>query len=117
MAQYGGSPSMAAQILQQQQQAGMDMSGNGPDTTMAGMTGMNPLAMGTFDQSFNNVPQDLWRMPMTLEWDWADMTGFTGLASNGYEDGISMNGVLPDFANGAQGTSGMNMNAMNGGHR
>ncbi|KAH7135551.1 fungal-specific transcription factor domain-containing protein [Dendryphion nanum] len=121
MAQFGGSPSMAAQILQQQQQqqqqGGMSMGTNGPDTTMAGMTGMTPLAMGTFEQNFNNVPQDLWRMPMTLEWDWADMTGFTGLASNGYEDGISMNGVLPDFTHGAQGTSGMNMNTMNGGHR
>lgn len=22
------------------------------------------------------VPQDLWQMPMTLDWDWADMTGY-----------------------------------------
>jgi len=29
--------------------------------------GMN----GSFQQPF--VPQDLWQMPMTLEWDWADM--------------------------------------------
>lgn len=29
--------------------------------------------MNTFQQPF--VPQDLWQMPMTLEWDWADMTG------------------------------------------
>lgn len=27
----------------------------------------------TFDQPF--VPQDLWQMPMTFEWDWADVTG------------------------------------------
>lgn len=27
----------------------------------------------SFQQPF--VPQDLWQMPMTLEWDWADMTG------------------------------------------
>jgi hypothetical protein len=87
---------------------------------MGGMNGgMNPLAMngnagmnGGFDQTFGNVPHDLWRMPMTLEWDWADMTGFTG-----YEDGISMNGVLPDFSQGSQGTSGMNMNAMGGGRQ
>lgn len=26
----------------------------------------------SFQQPF--VPQDLWQMPMTLEWDWADMT-------------------------------------------
>jgi hypothetical protein len=78
---------------------------------MGGMNGMNSLTMGAgaYDQTFSNVGPDLWRMPMTLEWDWADMTGF-----NGYEDGISMNGVLPDFSQGAQGTSGMNMNAMGG---
>ncbi len=38
--------------------------------------GPSPLSfnnMGSFDQPF--VPQDLWQMPMTLEWDWADMTG------------------------------------------
>ncbi|KAI9876357.1 MAG: hypothetical protein M1830_006686 [Pleopsidium flavum] len=32
----------------------------------------SPLNMGSFQQPF--VPQDLWQMPMTLEWDWADMT-------------------------------------------
>lgn len=31
------------------------------------------LNMRSFQQPF--VPQDLWQMPMTLEWDWADMTG------------------------------------------
>ena len=33
----------------------------------------NPPSMnvGSFEQPF--VPQDLWQMPMTLEWDWADM--------------------------------------------
>jgi hypothetical protein len=38
----------------------------------------SPLNFGTFQQPF--VPQDLWQMPMTLEWDWADMTnaGFPG---------------------------------------
>ena len=51
---------------------------------------------------------------MTLEWDWADMTG-TGYGGGGYEDGISMNGVLPDFGGGADGTSGFNAGAMNGG--
>lgn len=32
----------------------------------------SPLNFGSFQQPF--VPQDLWQMPMTLEWDWADMT-------------------------------------------
>jgi hypothetical protein len=38
----------------------------------------SPMNFGTFQQPF--VPQDLWQMPMTLEWDWADMThgGFPG---------------------------------------
>jgi hypothetical protein len=33
--------------------------------------GSSPLSLGTFQQPF--VPQDLWQMPMTLEWDWAEM--------------------------------------------
>lgn len=28
--------------------------------------------MAPFQQPF--VPQDLWQMPMTIEWDWADMS-------------------------------------------
>lgn len=97
---------MTAQILQQQQ--------NLPLTTGGDVNGIssniNAMAMGQFDQTFNNVPQDLWKMPMTLEWDWADMTGYAG-----YEDGISMNGVLPDFSNSGHGTSEFNQSAMNGG--
>ncbi len=34
--------------------------------------GLSPVNGGAFDQPF--VPQDLWQMPMTLEWDWAEMT-------------------------------------------
>jgi hypothetical protein len=65
----------------------------------------DPLDMGTFQHPF--VPQDLWKMPMTLEWDWADMTGYSG-----YEDGISMNGVLPDLGEGSgnNGVNGQNQN-------
>lgn len=33
----------------------------------------SPLNAGSFQHPF--VPQDLWQMPMTLEWDWADMQG------------------------------------------
>jgi hypothetical protein len=92
---------MAAQMLQ---------NGGLPMTTgdMNGMN-MNSMAMGGFDQAMH-MAQDPWKMPMTLEWDWADMTGYSG-----FEDGISMNGVLPDFAQHAHGTSGFNANAMNGG--
>lgn len=41
--------------------------------------------MGPFQQPF--VPQDLWQMPMTIEWDWADMSTnfpvFEGAGPNG----------------------------------
>ena len=71
---------------------------------------MSNINMGQFDHTFNNVPQDLWKMPMTLEWDWADMTGYSG-----YEDGISMNGVMPDYGASGHGTSEFNGGGMNGG--
>lgn len=101
-----GSPSITAQMLQQR---------NLPMTTEGVIDGINSninaMAMGQFDQTLNSVPQDLWKMPMTLEWDWADMTG--GYSS--YEDGTSMNGGLPDTLNTQHGTSEFNQGAMNGG--
>lgn len=69
----------------------------------------DPLDMGTFQHPF--VPQDLWKMPMTLEWDWADMTGYTG-----YEDGISMNGVLSELAEGSNGQANGNGSGHNQNH-
>jgi hypothetical protein len=53
------------------------------------------LAGNAFQQPF--VPQDLWQMPMTLEWDWADLT--QGLAGGGDAGasglgGLEVNGVL-----------------------
>ena len=53
----------------------------------------SPLNMGSFQQPF--VPQDLWQMPMTLEWDWADMAG------NGPLPSVNGNGDI--FTNGAHG--------------
>ncbi|KAH8596956.1 fungal-specific transcription factor domain-containing protein [Bisporella sp. PMI_857] len=48
-----------------------------PFADMQGYTNGNeinsPLTTNSFQQPF--VPQDLWQMPMTLEWDWAEMTG------------------------------------------
>ena len=38
-----------------------------------GLGPMNGDLGGSFQQPF--VPQDLWQMPMTLEWDWADFFG------------------------------------------
>ncbi|KAI4262317.1 MAG: hypothetical protein L6R42_002500 [Xanthoria sp. 1 TBL-2021] len=36
-----------------------------------GNLGASPVNMGSFQQPF--VPQDLWQIPQTLEWDWADL--------------------------------------------
>lgn len=51
----------------------------------------SPLNVGSFQQPF--VPQDLWQMPMTLEWDWADMQGMN-YSAGGDEAG------QPQFTNG-----------------
>jgi hypothetical protein len=74
------------------------LSPNGmtPFTDIPGYTnGSNdnsPLNPNTFQQPF--VPQDLWQMPMTLEWDWADMTG----------------GAYPSFENGMVGDPNVPLN-------
>lgn len=66
-------------------------NGNGmtPFADIQGYTNGNelnsPLNINTFQQPF--VPQDLWQMPMTFEWDWADLT----------------NGPYPSFENGVVG--------------
>lgn len=44
---------------------------------------------GSFQQPF--VPQDLWQMPMTLEWDWADVSAL------GNQMFVYDNGQLPDM--------------------
>ncbi|KAL9111845.1 MAG: hypothetical protein Q9227_003695 [Pyrenula ochraceoflavens] len=51
---------------------GLDFSSSQMQGNVAG-NGATSLNPGSFQQPF--VPQDLWQMPMTLEWDWADMTG------------------------------------------
>ncbi|KAK4982096.1 hypothetical protein LTR66_009480 [Elasticomyces elasticus] len=72
-----------------------------PSTTYSGElypqpddpTGMFPLGFsdmggsdvnisGSFQQPF--VPQDLWQMPMTLEWDWADVGSMSGAGFDDY---------------------------------
>lgn len=48
-----------------------------------------PLDVGSFQHPF--VPQDLWQMPMTLEWDWAQMGDVNGFQT--FDPGQdSMNG-------------------------
>lgn len=54
------------------------LAGEGPTFSMEGQgygNGMLPT-LNSFQQPF--VPQDLWSMPMTLEWDWADMLNYGG---------------------------------------
>ncbi|KAF2101599.1 hypothetical protein NA57DRAFT_34115 [Rhizodiscina lignyota] len=56
--------------------------------------GGDPLHLdGSFQQPF--VPQDLWQMPMTLEWDWADITGGYG-SIDGAMGGLAATGVDGD---------------------
>jgi len=69
--------------------ADMLASQNGMDPSMTTGQQMpntmgSPLNLGAFQQPF--VPQDLWQMPMTLEWDWADMTN-AGYPSYEHPDG------------------------------
>lgn len=46
-------------------------------------------AGGSFQQPF--VPQDLWQMPMTLEWDWANVDAM-GMGAFGFDDSQLPNG-------------------------
>ncbi|KAL8971714.1 MAG: hypothetical protein Q9183_000925 [Haloplaca sp. 2 TL-2023] len=43
----------------------------GPDFNPTNAQGESSMSMGSFQQPF--VPQDLWQIPQTLEWDWAEM--------------------------------------------
>jgi hypothetical protein len=48
--------------------------GSTPSTPSLEHTPNMPLLTGNaFEQPF--LPQDLWQMPMTFEWDWADVSG------------------------------------------
>ena len=61
------------------------------------------LNVGSFQQPF--VPQDLWSMPMTFEWDWGAMDGANGVPpAGGFE--------APGQQQAEQGDGGMN--GMNG---
>lgn len=58
--------------------------GNGGEMASPG-TQMNAYQHQPF------VPQDLWQMPMSLDWDWADMTGG---AYPSFENGIVGDGMV-----------------------
>lgn len=76
--------------------ANLDFTGASNASTPAMM---NDMSMGGgFNQPF--VPQDLWQMPMTLEWDWAGMT--QDFTAGGFEDlntntGLETTGVLSNL--------------------
>ncbi|GAB7357999.1 hypothetical protein MBLNU230_g0165t1 [Neophaeotheca triangularis] len=50
----------------------------------SGAFGTNNGFSGSFQQPF--VPQDLWQMPMTLEWDWAEGLGMGSLTPQPFLD-------------------------------
>ncbi|KAI1117235.1 N-terminal binuclear Zn cluster-containing protein [Nemania sp. NC0429] len=55
-----------------------------------GMTGAGPGLMGRVNGMTGyqpTIPQDLWQLPMTLDWDWAE---FTGGPYPGFENGSTV---------------------------
>ena len=70
---------------------GMQLYGNNTSSQPS------PMNMGSFQHPF--VPQDLWQMPMTLEWDWADMTS---LGYGGFDTGDGSQAIAPDVIGNGQ---------------
>ena len=73
----------------------MDFTTGASNPTSPAM--MNDMPGGNaFNQPF--VPQDLWQMPMTLEWDWAGMTEFNGgFEDNAAQGGLESSGVISNL--------------------
>lgn len=76
-----------------------------PATTAPGFLDMNNQftnspdmanGQGSFQQPF--VPQDLWQMPMTLEWDWAEGLGLGSFTPGPMFDGYGFVGDGIDVA-------------------
>lgn len=55
------------------------------DQTQFTTTDSTPSSLSAFQQPF--VPQDLWQIPMSLEWDWADMPTSFPVFDNGMNSG------------------------------
>ena len=67
--------------------------------------------------SFNHpfVPQDLWQMPMTLEWDWAGMTDYGGMVDqHGVPGGLESSGVISNLPSSTSGFYQQNQSGTNG---
>ncbi|KAK5109175.1 hypothetical protein LTR62_007260 [Meristemomyces frigidus] len=75
---------------------------SGVGTGGGGMTGMP----GSFQQPF--VPQDLWQMPMTLEWDWAEGLGLGSFTPGPgmFDAGGYLGGGPDEGGNGGGGNGG-----------
>lgn len=65
--------------------ADFSMGRGGPFTGGPPQEMTAPSGGGAFQQPF--VPQDLWQMPMTLEWDWAEGLGLGSFTPAGFEAG------------------------------
>lgn len=111
----GGLPTLNTQYMDQmhggQNIFGQESMANGFSSPNGQMPGPNVNAMNGYPDPANSagvpptpsfqqpfVPQDLWQMPMTLEWDWAEGLGLGSFTSGqtgmydqqphyGYEDG------------------------------
>lgn len=84
------------------------------------VSAMSPLNMNTFQQP--PVPQDFWNMPMTIEYDWADMIGgggggYAGFENGGLGMGDGMAGVMDNGGGRGQGASNGNGGGGGGGNR
>jgi len=91
---FNGPPSASASTQPSSSNRTSMNSTMAPNGASMSQPSVDPMEMGnSFTHPF--IPQDLWQMPMTLEWDWADMTAGSGF-SGGFEDGLGMNGVLND---------------------
>ena len=77
------------QNLMASSQSGINAENFDPSQFPANGNAVDPLSVGSFQQPF--VPQDLWQMPMTLEWDWSEaMQGPGGFDAGGMNMGIGM---------------------------
>ncbi len=87
---FGNSPGGTADFQNMMASSPNGMSGANFDPTQYSPEGLpaDGLNLGAFQQPF--VPQDLWQMPMTLEWDWsAAMQGPAGLDANAMDMGLA----------------------------
>ena len=79
--------------------SGLPFSPGGTPTMHAPGVGMNGTG-AAFQQPF--VPQDLWQMPMTLEWDWAEGLGLGSFTPGPMFDGAG-GGLYGDLNGGETG--------------